>query len=222
MKNILSFMEEFNKYHHKHWFSQNKSRWTDVRSEFDEFMQKTVKKVSQFDPFIKNAIKKNKPVYKIFRINRDIRFSKDKTPYKKNISGTISLGKMSEGFPGYYISIQPGNKSFIGGGIYMPKSSDLKRIRAKIDQSPDTLMKIINNKKFRIFFPDGIDTDLKVKTTPRGYQKDNPAIDLLRLKSFTAGRYFSDKEILGNNFETEIFDTLKVLYPLQEFLTSAE
>lgn len=222
MKNILSFMKEFNTYHHKHWFSQNKSQWQMVRSDFDEYIKKIVEKVSRFDPSIRNHLENGNKAYKIFRINRDIRFSKDKTPYKKNISGTIALGKMSEGFPGYFISIQPGDKSFIGGGIYMPDSPTLKRIRNKINQSPGTLEKIINKKSFRSIFPSGIDTDLKLMTTPRGYEKNNPAIELLRLKSFTAGRIFTDKQVLDKDFEKEIVATLKALYPLQEFLSPSE
>lgn len=219
MKEILSFMKEFNTYHHKHWFSSHKDEWKKVRSKFDEFMQFMVQKVGAFDDRIDAALVEDKKVYKIFRINRDIRFSKDKTPYKKNISGTITLGSMTEGFPGYYISIQPGDKSFVGGGIYMPDSSSLKRIRIKIDQSPETFRNILNKKSFKKMFPDGIETDLKVATVPRGYAKDNPAIELLRFKSFTAGRSFSDQEVISPDFPKEVVKTLKALYPLQEFLS---
>lgn len=218
MKNILSFMQEFNKFHHKHWFSQNKKQWKEVRNEFDVIMQDLTLSVSKFDPNIKEAQNLGKNVYKIFRINRDVRFSKDKNPYKRNISGTIALGKMSDGYPGYYLSIEPGNKSFVGGGVFMPDSPSLKRIRKKIDQSPSTLRKILKMKSFRDIFPNGIETDLKVMTYPKGYSKDNPAIDLLRFKSFTAGRNFTDKEVLSENFEKDIIKTLKALYPLQDFL----
>jgi uncharacterized protein (TIGR02453 family) len=220
MKEIFNFMQEFQKYHHKYWFSQNKKEWKNVRNSFDNIIFDIVQKVSKFDTHIKISLQKNKKVHKIFRINRDIRFSKNKTPYKSNISGTIALGSMSEGFPGYYISIEPGNKSFVGGGIYLPDTETLKRIRSKIDQSPDTLRKIINKKAFRDIFPTGIDTDLMVVTTPRGYDKHNPGIDLLRLKSFTAGRIFSDHEVLSLEFKKEVIKTLKTLYPLNEFLKS--
>ena len=218
MKKIFSFMKEFQQYHHKHWFSQHKKEWKDVRLEFDMCMVNWTKKVSLFDLDIRHANSLGNKVYKIFRINRDIRFSKDKTPYKRNISGTIAIDSMSNGYPGYYISIEPGNKSFVGGGIYLPNSEALKRIRTKIDQSPETLRKIINKKSFRKMFIDGIDTDLIVATTPRGYHKDNPGIDLLRLKSFTAGRVFSDAEVLSEDFNKEVMKTLKSLYPLNEFL----
>jgi len=129
---------------------------------------------------------------------------------------------MTDGYPGYYISIEPGGKSFIGGGIHSPDPQVLKRIRTKIDQSPQILRKIINKKSFRNMFPSAIDTNLMVATTPRGYHKDNPGIDLLRLKSFTAGRIFTDAEVLSEGFNKEVIKTLKILYPLNDFLKSQE
>lgn len=217
MKEILNFMKEFQKHHHKYWFSQHQDEWKNVRISFLEYISNLSTDISKYDEHVAKN-KENQKVVKMFRINRDIRFSKDKIPYKRNISGTIAAGSMSEGFPGYYISIEPGNKSYVGGGIYMPDPATLKRIRTKIDQSPKTLEKIINKKPFRNIFPDGIDTDLKVKTNPRGYSKDNPGIELLRLKSFTAGRSFADTEVLSKDFDKKVRKTLKELYPLIEFL----
>ena len=222
MKEIFNFMKEFQKHHHKYWFSQNKERWKEIRSQFDTFMLEISKEVMVFDNYIQTFHNQNKKIYKIFRINRDIRFSKDKTPYKRNISGTIAVGNMGDGCPGYYISIEPGDRSFVGAGIHTPNSESLKRIRNKIDRFSNVLENIINKKTFKTIFPNGIDTQNKLITSPRGYNKDHPAIDLLRLKSFTAGRTFTDVEVLSENFKKKLIKTLKELQPLNEFLTIDE
>jgi len=154
-----------------------------------------------------------------FRIYRDVRFSKDKRPYKINMGAGFSAHGKMEQEPGYYIHIEPG-KSFIAGGLYMPDSENLSRIRQEIDYNTDTFLKILNDRKFKKLFPSLDDFD-KLKTAPKGYPKDHPHIDLLKHKSYIVSHYFTDKEVLDKKFAKKAAEVAKTLKPLNDFLRAA-
>ena len=151
----------------------------------------------------------------MFRLNRDIRFSKNKEPYKTNFGGSISEGGRQMGKPGYYIHIMPEN-NFVGGGLFQPIPDDLKKIRQEIDYNGDEMCKIIGSETFKANFKEPYDD--KLKTTPRGYPKDHERIDLLRYKSFVYLRQFNDQEARSLNFLDMIQDTFKALKPYLDFL----
>ena len=155
---------------------------------------------------------------KIFRIYRDVRFSKNKEPLKKMTSGFISPGGER---PGYYLQIQPNDNSFAGGGVYRPPSQILRAIRAEINENYEELQGIVDDPAFLAAFPGGLDQGNKLKTAPRGTSRDHPAIDLLRLTSFTATRSFSDEQITSEDFHGELMAMYKALYPLNAYLDMA-
>jgi len=154
-----------------------------------------------------------------FRIYRDVRFSKDKSPYKTNMGAGFSPnGKLVEE-PGYYLHLEPG-KSFIAGGIYMPNPTNLTKIRQEIDYNTDKLNKVMKSKTFKSLF-NGFDEFDKLKTVPKGYAKDHPAIEILKLKSFIVSSPFSDKEVADKKFVKKAAQVAKAIKPLNDFLKEA-
>ena len=151
----------------------------------------------------------------LHRIYRDTRFAKDKTPYKTGWSGGLSReGAALRG--GYYFYLSPGG-SYVGGGFYQPESADLSHIRAHIDADAKQLRKILSSKAFRDTF--GELQGEQLKTAPKGYAKDHPAIDLLRYKSMYAMRKFTDKEVLSPDFPKEIDKTMRKLRPFFDYMS---
>jgi uncharacterized protein (TIGR02453 family) len=158
----------------------------------------------------------------LFRIYRDTRFSKDKIPYKTNWAGGFQRAtKKRRG--GYYFHIEPGN-SFVGGGFWGPEPKDLKRIRDEFSYDAAPLRKILKSKSFIDTF--GTLEGEKVKTSPKGFSADNPAIDLIKYKQFLLIKRFTDKEVLSDDFLKQVNDTLKKMRPfldyMSEVLTSDE
>jgi uncharacterized protein (TIGR02453 family) len=128
-------------------------------------------------------------------------------------------GKMIQE-PGYYLHIEPGNKSLLAGGLYMPDADNLAKIRQEIDYNSERLLKILNDKKFKKLFPSLGDFD-KLKTAPKGYIKDHPHIELLKHKSFIVSHPFSDKEVKDKKFAKHVAETAKIIKPLNDFLKDA-
>lgn len=159
------------------------------------------------------------PRKQAFRIYRDVRFSKDKRPYKMNMGAGFSAHGKMEQEPGYYIHIEPGN-CFVAGGLYMPDSENLAKVRQEIDYNAEAFLKILKDKKFKKYFS-GLDDFDKVKTAPKGYPKDHPYIDLLKNKSFVVSHSFSDRQVLDKNFVKQVAKVCKALKPLNDFLKRA-
>jgi uncharacterized protein (TIGR02453 family) len=174
-----------------------------------------IQKTTEFDKSIKGLEAKKC----IFRINRDIRFSKDKTPYKSNFGASISPGGKKSFDPGYYIHIEPG-KSFLAGGMWMPPASQLGAIRQEIDYNTKEFKKIISNKDFVKYFG-GLDQEGKLQSAPKGYAKDHPSIELLKLKSYIVVHNLKDNEIFSKDLFRNCVSVFKSLYPLDLFLRKA-
>ena len=154
-----------------------------------------------------------------FRIYRDVRFSKDKRPYKTNMGAGFSAHGKMEQEPGYYLHIEPG-KSFIAGGLYMPSPENLAKIRQEIDYNAERFLKILNNKKFKSYFK-GLEEWDKLKTMPKGYAKDHPHIELLKNKSFVVSHKFSDSEVTNKNFRKKVAEACKLMKPMNDYLLEA-
>jgi uncharacterized protein (TIGR02453 family) len=212
---IFSFLNDLKLNNNKDWFEANRKTYQDVRKECEELIKFILEGLTPVDTALNGLAVKDC----MFRINRDIRFSPDKTPYKVNIGLVFTGGGKNTGNPSYYIHLQPGDKSFIGGGIYMPSPEHLGKIRQEIDYNADTLKKILDNKNFKKYFS-GLDGE-KLKTSPKGYPSDHPEIELLRFKHFIVIKDLADKEVGKANFPSYVLDAFKAMKPFNDFLREA-
>jgi uncharacterized protein (TIGR02453 family) len=212
-KTTLTFLSELGKNNNRDWFKKNELLYREAKGNFESFIGDVINEIVVFDPVMKGIEAKNC----VFRINRDIRFSNDKSPYKTNFGAFIVRGGKKNGdkFAGYYIHVEPG-KSFIAGGAYVPPAPWLNAIREKIDQEPEEFQKILKNKDFIKYF--GELSGEKLKNPPRGYTSDNPNIELLKLKSFLALNEVTDKKLLSTDYLSYVIIVLKTMKPLNDFL----
>ncbi len=213
---ILKFLKALAKNNDRAWFEKNKSSYLESKELFDQFLEKLLAELSKFD---KRLVGLN-PKKLSFRIYRDVRFSKDKRPYKVNMGAGFSPGGKMIQEPGYYLHIEPGNKSFIAGGLYMPDAPNLAKVRQEIDYNFKTFNKVLQNKKFKSVFKSLDDFD-KLKTAPKGYPKDHPHLELLKHKSYIVSHHFTDKEVADKNFLKKVVDACKTVKPLNDFLSEA-
>lgn len=213
---ILKFLKDLSRHNDREWFEKNKSRYLEAKAGFEEVVEAVLKEVVKFEPALAGLDAKKLP----FRIYRDVRFSKDKRPYKTNMGAGFSPNGRLIQEPGYYLHIEPSNKSFVAGGIYMPDASNLAKIRQEIDYNPDGLSKIMRAKKFKDTFVDFDDFD-KLKTVPKGYAKDHPHIEWLKLKSFIVTMPLSDKQVTDNQFIKTVASACKQIKPLNDYLREA-
>jgi uncharacterized protein (TIGR02453 family) len=214
---ILKFLKDIKKNNDRTWFEKNKPRYLEVKQGFEDFIGEALKEFVKFDSKLGGLDHKKLP----FRIYRDVRFSKDKSPYKVNMGAGFSPNGKLVQEPGYYIHIEPGNKSFVAGGIYMPDAPNLAKIRQEIDYNGDALKKIVNGKGFKNSF-DGFDEFDKLKTMPKGYAKDHPHIEILKLKSIIVSHTFTDKEVLDPKFLKYVAGHAKAINPLNDFIREAQ
>ncbi len=211
---LFRFLDELKKNNNKDWFDTNRSRYKDLRQQFMNFVTLLIHQLSQLDPSL-NGLEASQTV---FRINRDIRFSKDKSPYKTNMGAYIAPGGKKSFSPGYYLHVEPGG-SMIAGGMYMPPSKELKMVRKEILENTDEFKQIINNPDFKKTF--GELHGEKLKTAPQGFPKDHPEIDLMRYKSYTVFKEVAEAYLTGPNALNQMLDDYRVLKPLNDFLTHA-
>ncbi len=205
-KASFDFLREIGENNNRDWFNENKSRYQEHHETVKQFVPELVDHLSAFDEI---------ESHKVYRIYRDIRFSKDKTPYKTNFAfHMVRASKMRRG--GYYCHLEPDN-SFAAGGFWGPNKEDLKRIRQEIGIDDQPLRKIITDKSFVDTF--GELTGDQVKTAPKGYKKDHPAIDLLRFKQFLLYKPFTDKEVHSKGFSKKLADTYAKMLPFLDYMS---
>jgi uncharacterized protein (TIGR02453 family) len=216
-KDHLEFLKEVRNNNNREWFEGQKKRYKALQTDLYESVQNIASKLQRFDDNLNINPSNIDQKTKVFRIYRDMRFSKDKTPYKISLAGEIFEGKMKEGFPVYYVHIQPG-ASFVAGGIHMPDSKLLKDLRAKIDTKYGVLDGILEEKEFKKVFPNGLNKERALKTSPRDYSAEHPGIDFLRLKGFTVSKALTDNEVLSKDFEDKVLDICKQISNLNGFL----
>lgn len=209
-KQNFNFLKALKSNNNRDWFLKNKLKYTTSHENVISFAEDLIEKMSKADNIENTSGKKS-----IFRIYNDVRFSKDKSPYKTHWG--IHLKRATEKLRGgYYVHLKPG-EVFVGGGFWMPESADLKLIRGHIAQNDKPLRKLINSKKFKEMFGE-LQGD-KVKTAPKGFSKDDPAIDLLRHKSFTVSKNFSDKEALDPKFVNQVVACFKGMKPFFNYMS---
>lgn len=213
----MGFLHDLRMNNNRDWFKSNKARYELAKEETEVFLDALIKKISKFDPSVSHHTGKST----MFRIYRDVRFSKDKSPYKSHFGAHITGAlKKSEihSRAGYYIHISPGD-TMLAGGAYMPTGPWLKTIRKQIAEDASPLKKILANKTFKKYF-DKIEGE-QLKTAPKGYPKDHPEIELLRYKSFLATHHCEDLEVVGGDFLSHATKVFKALYPFDEYLNEA-
>lgn len=212
---VLDFLKKLKKNNSKEWFDANRPIYEKAKEEVKTLVAEVLAKVAVFDPSITSLEVKDC----MFRINRDVRFSKDKSPYKSNIAFMIAPGGKKSAKSCYYFHIEPGN-CFVAGGIYMPMPEQLKSLRQEIDYSGDELKKIFSSKEFRKYFT-GFDEEAKLVRMPQGYTEDNAYAEWLKLKSFTVTTHFEDTLLSNKDIVKKITDSFTQLYKLNQFLNNA-
>ena len=213
ISNIQSFLKDLSENNNREWFAANKSRYEACKVDFEEISKLLIMEIAAFDSEIRTVDVRDC----VFRIYRDTRFSKDKSPYKTNFGASLGMGKGSQK-AGYYLHIEPG-KSFLGGGIYMPESSALKAIRKEISAFGDEFKAILEKDDFRNYFR-GLSVEDKLKNVPQGFEKDDKMAEFLKLKHFIVTHPVSDEQLLSKNAPKEIAKVYHAMKPLVDFLNA--
>lgn len=209
---LFLFLIELKNNNHKPWFEANNERYQALRKEFLAFSEEMIAKIGAYDEEIVGI----NPKKTLFRINRDIRFSKNKAPYKSNFGTSISEGKGDS--PGYYVHIEPDN-CFLAGGCYMPMPEDLAKIRNYIDATGNELRQITENLDFVTEY--GVLQGERLKSAPKGYPKDHPEAHFLAMKGFFVAHKVTEEQVCAPDFVEYAANVFKSLQPLNDFLRTA-
>lgn len=213
---LLKFLKSLSRNNNREWFDRNKETYLALKDEFEKFVSVVLSDIIPFDASLAGL----DPKRLTYRIYRDVRFSKDKTPYKTNFSAAISSGGKTMGTPGYYFQLEPGGKSFVAAGLYMPEPETLNKVRQEIDYNGERLEKVLKDAKFKKLYGQFWRGD-QLKSVPKGYAKDHPRIELLKLKSFLVEHSFTDEEVVGKVFRKKLVETMRIAKPLVYFLKEA-
>lgn len=216
-KKTLQFLTDLKKNNNRDWFEKNRTSFTDAKNDFENFTGELIKKISAFDADVKELEAKKCT----FRQYRDVRFSKDKSPYKINMGAYINRGGKNSIYAGYYFHLEPGNKSMIAGGLWMPQPQELQKVRQEIDYCFDEFANIAESKRFISLFGGLAEGEMKLKKVPKGYDAENPAAEFLKLKSFVATKSLTDKELTESSLLKTTVESFKALHPLIQFINRA-
>ncbi len=210
----INFLLELRENNDRNWFNKNKTLYKEARKEFEQLIDMVIPIIKGIDSEIDVTCSKEC----IFRIYRDVRFSRSKLPYKTNFGAFIVKDGRKSPFPGYYIHLEP-NASFVGGGVYMPESKYLKAVRTEIYENIENYKKIINSKNFKKYF-NGIYGD-KLKSAPRDFPKDFVDIDLLKNKHYATVHKVADSFWNSEKLIEELTKILKSQFVFNEFINKA-
>lgn len=210
LRPVLSFSRALEKNNNREWFQKHRPDYDAARAIFEDYIAAVINELSGTMPLADIT-----PKDCIFRIYRDVRFSKDKSPYKPLMSAFVAPGGRKARRMGLYIHIEP-KESMLAGGLYQPEPRQLAAWRASIDRDPEPFKKITRHQTFREYFG-RIEGD-RLKTAPRGYPKDHPELELLRLKNITVARKISDKEVSSSDFLNETLVTYRAMKPFLDYL----
>ncbi|NCX95532.1 MAG: DUF2461 domain-containing protein [Chitinophagia bacterium] len=212
----FQFLTDLSANNHKTWFDANKERYTKAKDNIEQIVSQLLVEMAAYEPALANVTAKDC----IMRIFKDVRFAKDKTPYKTNFGAAFSKGGKNFTGAGYYLHLEPNGKSFLGGGVWMPQPDVLKKVRQEIDYNYEEFLGIINNPAFKATYPT-IDGE-KLKKPPKEYTPDNPAIEYLKLKSFTTFHSIKNDNVLMEQGAVKwIAQTFETMQPFIRFLNRA-
>lgn len=216
-KESMKFLSDLKKNNNRDWFQDHKNDYEKYKNNYQEVIEAFLAAMIPLDDSLQSLTAKDCS----YRINRDIRFTKDKTPYKTHMPIWMSAGKKNTNLAGYYIHLEKG-ESFIAGGVYWPDAADLKKIRTEIGFFHDDLVAILQNQEFKAVFGDfERDENNSLKTAPKNFEKDHPAIEYLRLKCFTVIHKIPDADLLKADFVLNTAQKLALLTPLIAFFNRA-
>jgi uncharacterized protein (TIGR02453 family) len=213
-KETIDFLKKLEKNNNRDWFMANKKRFDDANNNIIALTDHLIGRIAKFDP----AVAGLDPKACVFRIYRDVRFSKDKSPYKTNLGAFIAPGGRKTMSPGYYFHIQPA-MFFAAAGKHMPDAGELFKIRTAVATNPKEFFKIVKSKKFIDRFG-GLDGE-RLSRPPKGFAADHEAIEYLKLKSFTVSEEFSQSEAVSADYPGMLAESFKASYPLVVFLRNA-
>ena len=212
---ILEFLAELKENNNKEWIDAHRPYFEQAKDEFKNLVQDVLENMKEHDPSLAMLSVKDC----IFRMNRDVRFSKDKSPYKTWMSAVMAEGGKKSLNAIYYLHLQPGNESMAAGGMYQPPGDYMRKIRQEIDYNAGELISIVKAPSFKKNFNE-IEGE-KLARAPKGYSPGHPNIEFLKLKSYLAIRKFPDKDLTAPEFLSEITSTFKAARPFNDFLNVA-
>jgi uncharacterized protein (TIGR02453 family) len=213
-KEALKFLNDLIANNNTEWMHANKKRYENYKKDYHNFIGSILTEMKKLDKSLEPLEVKNCT----FRINRDIRFSKDKSPYKTNMGVWMSQDRTQKNAPGYYIHYEPGN-CFVAGGVWCPEANELKKIRKEIEFFYDELEEIVSNKNFKKEFGQLDRSENNVlKKAPKDFEANHPAIEFLKLKSFTTSVKINESVFTEADFSKKIAAKLILLKPLNDFL----
>lgn len=215
-KLILDFLQQLQANNNKAWMDLHKPIYQQARTELLSIAAFLIQETAKFDP----AIASLEPKDCIFRINRDIRFSKDKTLYKTYMGLFLAKEGKNSKYAGYYLHLAPQDQSFIAGGLYQPAPEVLHKVRQEIDYNGSKLASVVADSSFKKFFK-GLQEEEKLQRPPKGYSADHTHIEWLKLKSFTVIHPVTDSQVIQKDFMAYVLRAFQAMQPLNQFLNAA-
>ncbi|MEZ4901309.1 MAG: DUF2461 domain-containing protein [Spirosomataceae bacterium] len=206
----LGFLNDLAENNNRDWFTDNRKQYETAKKEFENLVAELIKGVSTFAP-----LPNTQPKDCIFRINRDVRFSKDKSPYKQWFSAALGPGGRHSGRIDFYLHVQVG-ESFLGAGMWNPEPKHLAKFRQEIDFNPAALKSIIEASDFRAYFPEIWGESLK--GAPKGYEETHPDIELLKRKQLFFMHKYTDEEVMTPQFVASVVEGCQLLKPYCDYL----
>ncbi len=211
----LKFLRELSLNNNKAWFDSQKELFEFAKNDFLNFVSQICEGIAKFDKDLQiNTVDPKKCINRIYR---DVRFSKDKTPYKTTMFAMINFEGRKSQKASYYLQIQPGD-SFIGGGAYMPMAPDLKAFRQEIDYNFKEWQGIIGSENFKKFYPKGVEAYDRLVKAPKDFDAESPAIEYLKLKGYHAVSRLSDSTLTSNKAVDTVLVHCKIIHPMLAFL----
>jgi uncharacterized protein (TIGR02453 family) len=214
----LQFLSNIAENNNRDWFLANKTAYEKAKTNIIEVTEQLIASVGQFDAMIDLA--NIAPKDCMTRINRDVRFSANKDPYKTNFSVMLNADGKKSLLPYYYLSVAPSN-TFLGVGVYMPMPPELKKFRQEIHYNFEEWQAITTEKTFMDCFPKGVESPESLSRPPQGFDADSPAIAYLKMKGYCALKYFTDDEVQSSDFVTNVSKHFKAGKPINDFLAKA-
>jgi uncharacterized protein (TIGR02453 family) len=211
-KQTIQFLKDLKKHNDRDWFHANKSKYESAKENFYTFVNALLKELGKLEPAVAELTAKDCT----FRINRDIRFSKDKSPYKTNF-GALLTGKQNMRKAAYYLHLAP-DEVFLAGGVYRPEPKTLRAVRQEIAYNAEDFLKIINTKSFKQYFV--LDNEMLSKV-PQGYDKNHPMAEYLKAKDMLALHNVEPAEIYSDKFLSYCMKIFKAMKPFNDFLNVA-
>lgn len=212
----IKFLKELEKNNNKPWFETNRKKYEAAKDDLGKMVAQLIPAIAAFDEPVGNLEVKDC----VFRINRDVRFSKNKVPYKNNMAAYFSRGGKKANVAGYYFHCEPG-KSYAAGGFYGPMPLELSKVRQEIDYGFEEWQKIVESKTFKKYFPAGVDGIETLVRPPKGYDENNPAVHYLKMKHFVVRKSISDEALQSKSLVKDVVKIFETMQPMIAFLNKA-